>query len=153
MDNGGKLMEHGGQAECYANYYIALHLGESATAAGYSGETYATLGTVQIDLKSQVAAANQKGDSAGAAAAQKQLDSVTTLRSSAQTGEALRGLLLTSYGFSIFADKAGQIANVCFVLAALLAVIGFVHAVRTPPEETIGLPAGFHLVPDAPREQ
>src|SRR5690349_1953706 len=91
VDNGGKLMENGGQAECYANYYIALHLEEAASSAGYPGETYATLGPIQTNLKNQVAAANQKGDSAAAASAQKQLDTVSSLRSTAQTGETLRG--------------------------------------------------------------
>ncbi|HEX2783130.1 MAG TPA: hypothetical protein VHN36_06060, partial [Ilumatobacteraceae bacterium] len=46
-------------------------------------------------------------------------------------GETLRGLLLTSYGFSIFGDRAGLAANVCFAafaLMVLLSIAGFVHA-------------------------
>jgi hypothetical protein len=146
-------MENGGQAECYANYFIALHLESAATNAGYPGATDATLGSTQTDLKNQVAAANQKGDSAAAAAAQKRLDSVNSLRSTAQTGETLRGLLLTSYGFSIFADKAGQIAIVCFIMAGLLAVLaiaGLIHAMRTSPQETVGLPRGYRVVAEGP---
>ncbi len=46
-------------------------------------------------------------------------------------GETLRGLLLTSYGFSIFGDRAGLAANVCFAafgLMVLLSIAGFIHA-------------------------
>ena len=69
--------------------------------------------------------------------AKKQLDAATALRSTFQTGETLRGLLLTTYGFSIFGDKAGLAALICFITAALIAVLsaaGFVHAFMTKPD-------------------
>jgi hypothetical protein len=149
-DYAGQLMETGKQAECYANYYIALHVATAATNAGFPGETYATLGGIQTTLRAQVADAKTKNDTAAAAAAQTKLDAATSARSTAQTGETLRGLLLTSYGFSIFGDKAGLAGNVCFAIAgllALLAVAGFVHALRTKPTELVGVPAGYRVTP------
>ena len=50
-------------------------------------------------------------------------------------GETLRGLLLTSYGFSEFGTKAGQAATVAYLAAGLmllLALAGFIHALVTP---------------------
>ena len=127
----GKTMETGKMAECYANFYIALHMENSAKTAGFEGATYATLGATRTDLTAQVKAAKDKGDTAAADAAQKKLDSATSLRSTLQTGETLRGLLLTSYGFSIFGEKAGLAATVCYVLAGIvfiLSIAGLVHA-------------------------
>lgn len=130
-ENAGKLMTTGKQAECYAKYFIAMHMDRSAKAAGLQGETYATLGPIRTDLAAQVKTAKDAGDTAKAETLQKQLDAATALRGSTQTGETLRGLLLTSYGFSIFGDKAALAGNVCFAVAgliALLAIAGFVHA-------------------------
>jgi hypothetical protein len=151
-DYASQLMETGKQAECYANYYIALHVASAATAAGFPGETYATLGALQTTLKAQIADATAKGDKAAAEAAQAKLTAATTARSTAQTGETLRGLLLTSYGFSIFGEKAGLAGNFCYAiggLLALLSIAGFVHALRTRPDELVGVPDGYKLVPPA----
>lgn len=145
IDNAGKQMFTGKQAECYANYYIDLHLETAAKTAGYEGATYATIGTVQTDLRAQIADAKAKNDATGAADLQKKLDAATSLRTTQQTGETLRGLLLTSYGFSIFGDKAGQVMAVMFGLAALmvlLSVAGFVHAFVTPRDKVVGVFAG-----------
>ncbi|MGK2966904.1 MAG: hypothetical protein ACSLFM_15060 [Tepidiformaceae bacterium] len=130
-ENAGKVMETGKQAECYAKYYIAKHMDTSAKNAGFEGETYATLGPIRTALQAEVKEATDKGDSVAAAEAQKKLDAATSLRGTLQTGETLRGLLLTTYGFSIFGDKAGLAATVCYGAAALLAVLavaGLVHA-------------------------
>lgn len=140
VENAGKLMETGKQAECYAKYYIAFHMRESAKTAGFEGETYATLGAIRTDLTAQVKAAKDKSDTAAADAAQKKLDSATSLRTTMQTGETLRGLLLTTYGFSIFGDKAQLAANVVYILAALMVILsiaGFVHAFVTPKEKVV----------------
>ena len=56
-------------------------------------------------------------------------------------GETLRGLLLTSYGFSIFGERAEQAAWVCFgaaLILALASIAGFVHAFTTSKEEVVG---------------
>ncbi|MEO6399008.1 MAG: hypothetical protein ABIP13_11115, partial [Tepidiformaceae bacterium] len=87
VENAGKVMETGKQAECYAKYFIAFHMTTSATTAGFPGETYATLGPIRTDLTAQVKAAKDSGNTAAAEAAQKKLDSATSLRSTMQTGE------------------------------------------------------------------
>jgi hypothetical protein len=137
----GQPLTTGKQAECYANDYIGLHVKSIA-----NGKTYATIGTVQSQLKAQVAAA-QKANSPNLADLQKQLDTVTAQRETLFKGETLRGLLLTSYGFSVFGEKAEQAALVSYLAAlllALLSIAGFVHALVTPksrafaPAETGG---------------
>jgi hypothetical protein len=141
----GQTMQTGPQAECYAKYYLAEHMDASAKNAGFPGATYATLGGIRTDLSAQVAAAKTKGDTTAAADAQKKLDSATSLRTTMQTGETLRGLLLTVYGFSAIGEKAGLAANIIFGLAALMAVLavaGFVHAFMTPKEKVLFAPSG-----------
>ncbi|MEO8540305.1 MAG: hypothetical protein ABI577_11235 [bacterium] len=145
----GQLMTTGAQAECYAKFYIGLHLEESAKAlklsapltvniggkdenlATMEGQTYATLGTVRTALLADQKALTDKGDKTAADARQKDADAVASLRTTQQTGETLRGLLLTSFGFSIFGDKANTVAQIAYIVAALLAILsiaGFVHA-------------------------
>ena len=155
----GELMTKGKMAECYGNFYIGMHMARSAAnmAAQYNnpafnGATYATLGTLRTQLTADIAAAKTANDTAKAEALQKQLDSATSLRSTMQTGETLRGLLLTSYGFSIFGEKAALAAMVCYIiggLLVLLAVAGFVHAFVTPKEKVAfaAAPAGTKPTP------
>jgi hypothetical protein len=45
-------------------------------------------------------------------------------------------LLLTSYGFSVFGDKAGQGALVAYLAGLLLALAGFAHVVAVPARRT-----------------
>ena len=138
VENAGKLMETGSQAECYAKFYLALHMENAAITAGFPGATYATLGNIRTDLGAQVTAAKAKGDTAAAADSQKKLDSATSLRTTMQTGETLRGLLLTVYGFSVLGDIAGLSANLLYGLAGIMLVLsiaGLVHAFVTPKEK------------------
>lgn len=98
------------------------------------GKTYADLGDVQADRRGRIASAQRSEDPA-LADLQKQLQEVTTQRETLFKGETLRGLLLTSYGFSVFGAKASQVAAVAYASAGLmivLAVAGFLHAVLTP---------------------
>lgn len=125
----GQKMSTGDQAECYANHYIALHLESIA-----NGMTYADAGKPQTQLKNEVAAA-QKTNAPNLADLQQQLNTITTERNTLFQGETLRGLLLTSYGFSIFGQKAAQAAIVAFFAAGLLlllAIAGFIHAFVIP---------------------
>lgn len=145
----GKLMETGAQAECYAKYYIGLHIetsaanvkfsapikvnigGQDQTLTSLEGQTYATMGSIRTALAADQKALADAGNKTAADARQKDVDATASARTTQQTGETLRGLLLTSYGFSIFGDKANTIAMVTFVVAALLALLsiaGFVHA-------------------------
>jgi len=142
---GGQLMETGPQAECYAKFYIALHMEKAAVAAGFPGATYATLGTIRTDLGTQITAAKTANNTTGAADLQKKLDSATSLRTTMQTGETLRGLLLTVYGFSVIGSMAGLAGNLLYGLAgvmALLSIAGFIHAFVTPKEKAVFAPAG-----------
>ena len=139
----GQTMASGKQAECYAKYFIALHMSTSAINAGFPGATYATLGPIRTDLNAQITAAKTKGDTAAAEAAQKKLDAATALRTTMQTGETLRGLLLTTYGFSVMGDLAGVASNLLYGLGALmglLSVAGFIHAFATPEDEVVLVP-------------
>jgi len=145
---GGQLMETGPQAECYAKNYIALHMETAANAAGFPGATYATLGGIGADLRTQVAAAKTKGDTTAATDLQKKADTATSLRTTMQTGETLRGLLLTVYGFSVLGSAAGLAANILFGLAAvmlLISIAGFVHAFVTPKDKALFAPSGDRI--------
>jgi hypothetical protein len=125
----GQKLTTGKQAEVYANEIIGLHLKSTA-----GGKTYADLGAPQSALRAQLADA-QKNNPAAVPDLQKQLNDVTAQRETVFKGETLRGLLLTTYGFSEFGTKAGQAATVAYLAAALmflLALAGLVHAFLTP---------------------
>jgi hypothetical protein len=97
---------------------------------------------VQTDLRAEVAAAQKNNDPA-LADLQKQLTEVNVQRETVFKGETLRGLLLTSYGFSEFGAKAGQAATVAYLAAALLVLLGiagFVHAFVTPKSKGFAVP-------------
>jgi hypothetical protein len=133
----GQKLTTGKQAEVYANEFIGLHLRSTA-----GGKTYAELGTVQTDLRNQVSAAQAAG-AANLADLQKQLAEVTAQRETVFKGETLRGLLLTSYGFSEFGVKAAQAATVAYTAAALLLLLGIaglVHAFMTPKTRAFAAP-------------
>jgi len=133
----GQALTTGKQAECYANSFIGLHLEGIA-----GGKTYADLGAPQSQLQAQVAQA-QKDSSPNLADLQKQLATVTSTRQTLFTGETLRGLLLTSYGFSVFGEKAAQFATVAYIAAGLLlllAIAGLIHALITPRSKGFAVP-------------
>jgi hypothetical protein len=121
----GQALTTGSQAECYANNYIGVHV-----KAINDGKTYSQTSGDARKLESQLEAiADQSSPQAVALATQ-----VKATQGKATTlfqGETLRGLLLTSYGFSIFGERAQEAAWVCFGLAAVLllaSIAGFVHA-------------------------
>ena len=119
-DNGGKPLVTGKQAECYANNYIAVHLKDVN-----DGKTYAQTSSEARAIKDQ-----------DSAEAQELNDKVQTLF----RGETLRGLLLTSYGFSIFGDRAQTAAYVCYLVALVLllaAIAGFIHSLTKSAEHRI----------------
>lgn len=121
----GKSLTTGKQAECYANDYIGLHVKALA-----DGKTYAELGTPQRALRDQIAEAKETNDPA-LADLEGQLTEITDQRETLFKGETLRGLLLTSYGFSVFGDKAEQVAAIAYivsVLMLLLSIAGLAHA-------------------------
>jgi hypothetical protein len=130
----GEPLTTGAQAECYANEYIGLHLTETN-----EGKTYAETST-----ESRAAASAAKLAATDGAPNAAQLDAeAEELNAKVQTlfrGETLRGLLLTSYGFSIFGERAQQAALVCFGLALVLflaSIAGFVHAATRGREQVV----------------
>jgi hypothetical protein len=129
-----KPLATGKQAECYANHYIGVHV-----ALINNGKTYSETSTDARNLDTQLAAMPDQTTAAAkklAAQAQDLHGKATTLFQ----GETLRGLLLTSYGFSIFGDRAQQAADVCFALALVLflaAIAGFIHAATKKADHLI----------------
>jgi hypothetical protein len=141
----GQSLTTGKQAECYANDFIGLHVKSTA-----NGLTYAELGTPQTDLRTKVSAA-QKANDPALPDLQRQLTDVTAQRETLFKGETLRGLLLTSFGFSVFGVKGAQVATVAYLIAgllALLSVAGFLHALRTGKDETFAAPDHVSLNPE-----
>ena len=133
-DNAGKLLTGGDQAECYANEYIGLHLVDVN-----DGKTYSETSGAARAARTEATTAEEEG-AANAAA----LDAdATELEGKVQTlfrGETLRGLLLTSYGFSEFGRKAEQAASVAYLAAMVLllaSLAGLVHALRTPKSDVV----------------
>jgi hypothetical protein len=50
---------------------------------------------------------------------------------------------LTSYGFSVFGVKGGEVATVAYLAGALmvlLSIAGFAHAMRTPKNKMFAAP-------------
>jgi hypothetical protein len=137
--NAGKQLTTGKQAECYANDYIALHLREAMEGGGFKDGTYATIGTPQRALAAEVKAATEANDPK-LPDLQTKLTAINGLRDTAFKGETLRGLLLTSYGFSVFGEKAAQ-AYLVAVLAGLVLLVasiaGFVHWAKTSKDAVV----------------
>lgn len=137
VKNAEKQLVTGKQAECYANEYIGDHLKSTNGGKTYSqtsGESRAKRAEADAALK-----ADPNSDSA------KALDTeAKALAGKVETlfkGETLRGLLLTSYGFSIFGDRADLAATVCMLAALVLllaTVAGFIHALKTPKTAVLG---------------
>jgi hypothetical protein len=146
----GQQMTTGKQAECFANEYLGGHLAHMPTAD--APLTYSEIGTAQTDLRTKITAANAAGDTAGAAALQKQLDSLTTSRETVFKGEMLRGALLTTFGFSVLGEKAALASDVAWggaALMLLLSVAGLVHAFVTPKTKAF---AAVEAAPAASRQ-
>ena len=132
IENAGTALDSGKKAECYANDYIGMHLKSIG-----GGETYATIGAIQTKAKTALADATA-ANASNVVELKADLDKITGQRETMFKGETLRGLLLTSYGFSIFGEKAALAAMLSFLgaLVMLLAsVAGFIHAFSTPKDK------------------
>lgn len=125
-------VDSGAEAKAYANDYIAKHISDGAAVVDGKTYTYATMGAVQAQLRTQVADLKAKNDPT-AADVQKKLDAVNGQRETLFKGETLRGLLLYAWGWSLVGSIAGIVAWVAFLGAAvllLLTIWGFVQARR-----------------------
>jgi len=108
----GKQLLTGGEANAYADHFIAVHL---KTIGG--GKTYSQLSAEAIASPKDTVLA----------------DKVNTMFK----GETLRGLLLNAYAFATMGMIAGIAAIVSFIGAAfllLLSALGYWHLRRTPSE-------------------
>jgi hypothetical protein len=128
----GQQLKTGPQAECYANHFIGLHV--KATAAG---RTYSSQGDFITGLKAELTTAQKATpvDQAKVTDLNTQITAATAARETLFKGETLRGLLLTSYGFSVFGVKGGQGASVAFLVSGLMLILslaGLYHAYKTP---------------------
>jgi hypothetical protein len=114
--------------------------------AAVPGETYASIGGVQRTLRADLAAADEAGQPTEEI--QARLDEVNGLRETMFKGETLRGLLLTSYGFSQFGVKGEQVMTVAFIAALVLllaSLAGLIHFARTPNDKVVHF---GHVEPD-----
>ena len=134
--NAGKPLTSGKQAECYANEYIGLHVTEIN-----GGKTYSESSGDARALQAKADAATEAAPGAPATLAlESQAAAASGKVDSLFRGETLRGLLLTSYGFSIFGERAQQAAYVAFAAALVLllaSIAGFIHAFTTPKNEYV----------------
>ena len=136
----GQPLSTGKQAECYANHFIGLHLESIA-----GGRTYASQGDYINGLKAQVADAQKANpqDAAKIADLNTQITAASNARTTLFQGETLRGLLLTSFGFSVFGVKGGEASTVALAVAGLmllLSLAGLVHAFRTARDRGFAVP-------------
>ncbi|MEI8238385.1 MAG: hypothetical protein WCI22_03110 [Actinomycetota bacterium] len=158
---GGKPMLTGKQAECYAQDFIRLHAAESSIVSGTGlkladgtpvdgvSYTYSTISGPITAAKLEVTKATEAGKSPEEIAPlQKTADSLQSLRvDTLLRADTLRGLLLTTYGFSVFGERAGQAAFVCYAAAAvllLLSIFGLIHAFTSKKAEDVILVAEHH---------
>jgi hypothetical protein len=132
--NAGQPLTTGKQAECYANNYIAVHLAETN-----EGKTYAESST-QSRTATAAATEATKNNAADAADLTAQAKVLSAKVDTLFKGETLRGLLLTSYGFSIFGERAQQAAYVIYAVTLVLflaSIAGFIHAFTTSKDDVI----------------
>lgn len=136
VTNAGDSLTSGKQAECYANEFIGLHVSEVN-----DGKTYAETSDEARALSAEAEEAMATAPDAPATVAlEGQAEELSGKVETLFRGETLRGLLLTSYGFSIFGERAEQAAWVAFGAALVLllaSIAGFIHAFRTPKDVVV----------------
>jgi hypothetical protein len=140
VEYAGQPLTTGKQAECYANNYIGLHLREGG--GDLAGLTYSELGAVVSERRAAVEAATAS-NAPNLTELQASLAAANSRRETVFKGESLRGMLLTTYGFSELGAKAEQGATVAYVgagLMFLLAGLGIWHGMRTPPTQAFAAP-------------
>ena len=134
--NGGKALVTGKQAECYANRYIGLHV-----AAVNDGKTYSQTSTESRSARTAADAALKANPSDPKAVdLDTQAKALAAKTDTLFKGETLRGLLLTSFGFSIFGERAATAALVCYLVALVLllaSLAGLVHAFTTAKDRIV----------------
>lgn len=119
----GKPVDSGAAANAYANV-IKCHMQAAFKGMGLAEtETYASLGRVM-----------------GMDATTDEAKTLTAARDLAYKGESLRSILLTAYAFGTIgavAVVASYVAYAVGLLMLVLAILGLVHARRTPETATL----------------
>ena len=127
IENAGKPLTTGKQAECYAKYQIALDMDLIDNGNPYFVTHY---NAYLSDVAKYSAIEADPNDPAIPGLVQASLDAHRK-GDDMLAGEATSGLLLTAYGFSIIGDRLAQAALACFILAGLALVIGIVLFIRS----------------------
>lgn len=145
-EHAGEQLSTGEGAQVYSKY-ILLHMNESAEEAGYPGATYATLGSVQRQLRADVQAAEDSGDEQALEEAEAALADVTALRNTMLTGSNLRGNLLSAYGWGNVGQGVLFVGVGILVLALVFALLFFFewrkgHLPETEEQAAHNVPAG-----------
>ena len=127
IENAGKPLTTGKQAECYAKYQIALDMDLVDNGNPYFVTHY---NAYLSDVAKYSAMEADPNDPAIPELVQASLDAHRK-GDDMLAGEATSGLLLTAYGFSIIGDRLAQAALACFILAGLALVVGIVLFIRS----------------------
>jgi hypothetical protein len=118
VENAGQQLVTGKQAECYAKYQIGLDLALVDNGKTYFEDHYAAY---LLRVKAQQALATAPNDPATQELVQ-QSEILTRKGDDLAAGEAMRGLLLTAYGFSLLGERGATAALTCLIAALVLAV-------------------------------
>jgi hypothetical protein len=118
VENAGKQMLDGKQAECYAKYQIGLDLLVIDNGKTYFEDHYAAY---LLRVKAQQALAANP-DAPETQALVKQSAEFSQKAEDIFDGETMRGLLLTAYGFSLLGERGASAAVACFVIAVVLMI-------------------------------
>jgi len=137
VENAGQVLSTGNQARVYADF-IGLHMNEAAINAGYPEATYATLGSIQRELRAAVATARESGSEEAIAEAEAQLATVTNLRNTLLTGNNLRGNLFSAYGWENVSTGVNA-AGIFMLVLAIVFLVLFIYEWQRghlPPTES-----------------
>jgi hypothetical protein len=132
VENAGKPLLTGKQAECYAKYQIGIDLTVVDNGKTYFQDHY---NGYLSRVKAQGAVKANPNDPATLELV-KQAQDADRRSDDLLAGEATKGLLLTGYGFSVIGDRLAQAAVACFIIAGLLllgGVLQFIMSTRNRP--------------------
>jgi hypothetical protein len=125
---GGEQVDTGKEAEAYASF-IGGHLEGVA-----DGQTYADLGGPEREAQAALDAATEAGAPQDEIdQLQAEVDQISGARDTLFRGETLRGLLLSTYAWSVIGSIAGWAALAAFIAGGLmlvLVILGIAHLAR-----------------------
>ena len=127
----GKPLVTGHEAECYANQEIGVDVTHVGNGRTYSQVSYTASRSRSNSRRCPTRTAPPPSESPRSTRPSR------PRKPPCSKGRPYAGLLLTTYGFSVFGDRAQQAAWVCFGVALVLmlaAVAGLIHASSTPAE-------------------